>query len=100
MKLIVSALEAKTAIADKFSGIYAENVEIEVVTMAPTVAPSPIPTLFPAQVAEQLSKLIVATRQNSSGCNDKIGMIKAVRTLTGLGLKESKDLVENALLPF
>jgi ribosomal protein L7/L12 len=98
MRLIVSALEAKTAIADRFNGIYAENVEIEEVTVAQPF--SPIPTLFPAQVAEQLSKLIGGTRQNSSGYNDKIAMIKAVRTLTGYGLRESKDLVENALLPF
>lgn len=35
-----------------------------------------------------------------TGYRNKIAMIKAVRTLSGLGLKESKDLVENALVPF
>jgi ribosomal protein L7/L12 len=32
--------------------------------------------------------------------NNRIGIIKAVRTLTGLGLKEAKDLVEDALGPW
>lgn len=36
----------------------------------------------------------------SDGYRNKIAMIKAVRALSGLGLKEAKDLVENALVPF
>ena len=30
---------------------------------------------------------------------NKVGVIKAVRTITGLGLKEAKDLVESAPAP-
>ena len=32
----------------------------------------------------------------SSFGDKKVGVIKAVRTITGLGLKEAKDLVESA----
>jgi hypothetical protein len=99
MKLTITNLEARTIVSDKFSGIYADDIVIQ---PNPDLGlTSAIPTLFPAQVAEQLGNLIRAAQPRSVGCyHDKIGMIKAVRTLTGYGLKESKDLVENALVPF
>lgn len=52
------------------------------------------------ETARQIEALIRATGRESNGFRDKIGMIKAVRSLTGLGLKEAKDLVENSLVPF
>lgn len=45
-----------------------------------------------AAVEEQTEFNVVMT---SFGAN-KVGVIKVVRTLTGLGLKEAKDLVEGA----
>lgn len=39
------------------------------------------------------------TAWGQSGAFNKVGCIKAVRTLTGLGLKEAKDLVEAAAGP-
>lgn len=52
------------------------------------------------EAARQIDALIRAAGRESNGFRDKIGMIKAVRSLTGLGLKEAKDLVENSLVPF
>jgi ribosomal protein L7/L12 len=98
MKVSLTYSEAQNVIANHLNAnsIHSEDIVIE--PSAPIPAPSPIPTLFPAQVAAELDKLIRAT--NRGGYADKIGMIKAVRTLTGYGLKESKDFVESALMPF
>lgn len=99
MKLIVTSHEARAAIADKLNnGIFVDDIEIQPDNSAPQV--SPVPTFFPAQVAAELEKLIRAAQPWSGGHHNKIGMIKAVRTLTGYGLKESKDLIESALVPF
>lgn len=46
-----------------------------------------------APVAEEQTEFTVILK--SSGAN-KIGVIKEVRALTGLGLKEAKDLVDGA----
>ena len=50
------------------------------------------PAAAAAAVEEQTEFNVVMT---SFGAN-KVGVIKVVRTLTGLGLKEAKDLVEGA----
>jgi ribosomal protein L7/L12 len=106
MKLTVSYSEAQAIISTQIGSVggntvYAENVTIEQVGNPVSVSQSPIPTLFPTQVAEQIAKLITFSSRKVNGQYvDKIGLIKATRTLTGYGLKESKDLVENALLPF
>lgn len=47
----------------------------------------------PAAVAEEKTEFDVVLK--SFGAN-KVGVIKAVRELTGLGLKEAKDMVEGA----
>jgi large subunit ribosomal protein L7/L12 len=46
-----------------------------------------------AEVEEQTSFDVMLTTVPSAG---KIGVIKVVRALTGLGLKEAKDLVDSA----
>jgi large subunit ribosomal protein L7/L12 len=38
----------------------------------------------------------VAVAAPAAGGDNKVGVIKVVRTITGLGLKEAKDLVEGA----
>lgn len=43
------------------------------------------------------SELLTLLDQSSSGY--KINMIKTVRSLTGMGLKEAKDFVEDEWLP-
>ena len=47
----------------------------------------------PAAAAEEQTEFDVMLVDAGSG---KIGVIKVVRELTGLGLKEAKDLVDNA----
>ena len=50
----------------------------------------------PAEAAEEKTEFTVVLK--AAGAN-KIGAIKAVREITGLGLKEAKDLVEGAPKP-
>jgi len=47
----------------------------------------------PAEAAEEQTEFDVV--MTSFGAN-KVGVIKAVRAITGLGLKEAKDMVEGA----
>ena len=46
--------------------------------------------------AEEVVKSVFTVRLDGFAAADKIKVIKEVRTATGLGLKESKDLVEQA----
>ena len=50
----------------------------------------------PAAAAEEKTEFTVVLKE--AGAN-KIGVIKEVRAITGLGLKEAKDLVEGAPKP-
>src|SRR3982750_3003647 len=61
---------------------------------AATAAPSPIgdPATPVAPVEEKTEFTVILT---GAGAN-KIGVIKAVREVTSLGLKEAKDLVDGA----
>src|ERR1700678_236631 len=66
---------------------------------APPAAPPPAPAegaAPPAAPAEEKTEFTVVLLE--SGPN-KIGAIKEVRAITGLGLKEAKDLVEGAPKP-
>ena len=49
------------------------------------------PPLLPQQPAEEQTEFTVILK---SGGDKKINVIKEVRAITGLGLKEAKDLVE------
>ena len=60
------------------------------VTAAVAVAAGPAAAAEAAPVEEQTEFNVVMT---SHGAN-KINVIKVVRTITGLGLKEAKDMVE------
>lgn len=62
------------------------------VTAAVAAVAAAAPASAGAAVEEQTEFTVVMT---SFGEN-KVGVIKVVRTLTGLGLKEAKDLVEAA----
>jgi large subunit ribosomal protein L7/L12 len=64
-----------------------------VVAAAPAVAGAPA---GPAPAAEEKTEFTVVLK--SAGAN-KINVIKVVREITGLGLKEAKDLVEGAPKP-
>lgn len=60
---------------------------------APAVAMAAAPAAAAAPVAEEKTEFDVVLKE--VGAN-KIGVIKVVRALTGLGLKEAKDKVDSA----
>jgi large subunit ribosomal protein L7/L12 len=68
----------------------------EEVGIDPTaVAAAPAAGAAPAAAAEQTEFDVILTSAGSA----KLGVIKVVKEVTGLGLKESKDLVDNAPKP-
>ena len=67
--------------------------EFGVTAAAPMVASVAAPAEAAAPTAEEKTEFTVTLKD--VGAN-KISVIKAVRELTSLGLKESKDLVESA----
>jgi len=73
--------------------IKALEAEFGVSAAAPVVATAATPTESAAPPAEEKTEFNVILKD--MGAN-KISVIKAVRELTSLGLKESKDLVESA----
>ncbi|MEJ1971330.1 MAG: 50S ribosomal protein L7/L12 [Lacunisphaera sp.] len=66
------------------------------VSAAAAVAAGPAAAAGPAVAAEEKTEFTVVLLE--AGAN-KIGAIKEVRAITGLGLKEAKDLVEGAPKP-
>lgn len=66
------------------------------VSAAAPVAMAAMPGAGGAAAAEEKTEFDVIL---ANGGANKIGVIKEVRTLTGLGLKEAKDLVEGAPKP-
>jgi len=73
--------------------IKALEAEFGVSAAAPVVATTAAPAEAAATAAEEQTEFNVILKD--MGAN-KISVIKAVRELTSLGLKESKDLVESA----
>jgi large subunit ribosomal protein L7/L12 len=94
----VSALKEWTVV-DVMNAIKAIETEFGVTAAAP-VAAAAAPSgggggAAPVAEAEQTEFSVVLT-----GAGDaKIGVIKVVREITGLGLKEAKDLVDQAPKP-
>ena len=63
---------------------------------APAAAVAAAPAAGDAAPAEEKSEFDIVLAEAGS---NKIAVIKEVRTITGLGLKEAKDLVEGAPKP-
>ena len=63
------------------------------VKAAPVAVAGPAAAAGPAEAVEEKTEFTVVLK--AAGAN-KIGAIKAVREITGLGLKDAKDLVEGA----
>ena len=59
---------------------------------APVAAAAAAPAAAAAAVEEQTEFTVIL----ANGGDKKINVIKEIRTITGLGLKEAKDLVEGA----
>jgi len=98
MKLTITYNEITDLLADKFN-LTAPEVEI---THLPNTMPvrldGEIVTSYGVvtrhSVEDALKNLIIEAKRGGS---NKINLIKSVRTLSGMGLKEAKDLVESAL---
>ena len=67
-----------------------------VTAAAPVAAAAAAPAGGEAAAAEEKSEFDIVLAEAGS---NKIAVIKEVRTITGLGLKEAKDLVEGAPKP-
>lgn len=79
---LVEAAELKTAMEEKFG----------VSAAAPVMMAGPAAPAAAAEVEEQTEFNVELTEVGDK----KLNVIKVVRELTGLGLKEAKDLVEEA----
>jgi large subunit ribosomal protein L7/L12 len=93
----VSALKEWTVV-DVMNAIKAIETEFGVTAAAPVAAaaaPAAGGGAAAAPEAEQTEFQVVLT----SAGDAKIGVIKVVREITGLGLKEAKDLVDQAPKP-
>ena len=73
--------------------ISAMEKKFNVTAQAPIAMAHPAAGATPAAAVEEKTEFTV--QLTSFGAN-KVNVIKVVRTLTGLGLKEAKDLVEGA----
>ena len=88
---LIEALEQKPLI--EIVGLVKEMEEKWGVSAAAVAMPSgPMPGAAEAEAAEEQTEFDVVM---SSFGAQKVGVIKVVRALTGLGLKEAKDLVES-----
>ncbi len=79
---VMDVVELISAMEDKF-GVSAASVAV---AAAPAAS-------APAEQAEEKTEFTV--KMTSFGAN-KVAVIKVVRAVTGLGLKEAKDMVESA----
>ena len=59
-------------------------------------AAAPVAVAGAAAAAEEQGPSEVDVILKAAGANNKLAVIKLVREITGLGLKEAKDLVDNA----
>jgi large subunit ribosomal protein L7/L12 len=94
LKKIVKDLSSLSVIeAAELSKLLEEKWGVS--AMAPVAAAAPTPVVGDAATEEKSEFDLVLVEVGSN----KIPVIKEVRTITGLGLKEAKDLVEGAPQP-
>ena len=86
---------ADMSVMDVVDLVSAMEVKFGVSAAAVAAAPVAVATEAGAAVEEKTEFDVVLT----SFGDKKVAVIKAVRTITGLGLKEAKDLVESAPAP-
>ncbi len=96
MEEIVKAIEGMTVLelSQLVKGLEQRLGVTAAAPMAVMAAGAPAAGAAPA-AAEKTEFTVVLANAGSN----KIGVIKEIRTITGLGLKESKDLVEGAPKP-
>lgn len=91
---ILQAIENMTVL--ELSELVKEMEEKFGVSAAAPVAMAAMPGAGGAEAAEEQTEFDVVL---TSAGDKKINVIKAVREITGLGLKEAKELVDNAPKP-
>ena len=82
---VVELVQLTKALEDKW-GVKAAPVAV-------AAAAGPASSAAPAAAAEEKTEFTVVLK---SGGANKIGVIKVVREITGLGLKDAKDMVDGA----
>jgi large subunit ribosomal protein L7/L12 len=91
---IVDDLSALSVIeAAELSKLLEEKWGVSAAAPAAAAAATPAADAAPAEEKSEFDIVLAETGSN------KIAVIKEVRTITGLGLKEAKDLVEGAPKP-
>jgi large subunit ribosomal protein L7/L12 len=98
---MIAAIEKMTVLelADLVKALeerFGVSAAVAMAPAAPAAAAAAGPAAAPAAPTEEKTEFTVTLKD--FGAN-KINVIKAVRELTGLGLKEAKDLVEAAPKP-
>ena len=86
---VLEMAELKTALEEKWG--------VKAAAAAVAVAAAPAAGGAPAAAAAEATDFQVTLAE--AAADKKIGIIKVVREITGLGLKEAKDLVEGAPKP-
>ncbi len=93
LEKLVDDLSALTVLeAAELSKLLEEKWGVSAAAPVAVAAAGPA-SAAPAEVVEEQTEFTVILKE--AGAN-KIGVIKEVRAITGLGLKEAKDLVEGA----
>jgi large subunit ribosomal protein L7/L12 len=98
--------EKKVEVPAKFKGLVEEIEKMSVIDLADLVkileekfgvsAAAPVAVAAAAVAAGVVEEKTEFTVELTSAGDNKINVIKAVRTVTDLGLKEAKDLVDGA----
>lgn len=98
MSNVQSILESieKLTLLEASELVKAMEEKFGVSAAAPVAVAAAAPAAGPAEAAEESDEVSVILA--SAGAN-KIAVLKEVRTITGLGLKEAKDLVDGAPKP-
>ena len=97
LKKIVEDLSSLSVIeASELSKLLEDKWGVSAAVPVAVAAPSPSGEGDSAAAAEEKTDFEVVLAETGS---NKIAVIKEVRTITGLGLKEAKDLVEGAPKP-
>lgn len=91
MQQIIDAVKSMTVL-DLSKLVKALEQELGVTAAAPMMAAAPVAAAAAAPAEEKTEFDVIL----ASVGDNKIGVIKEVRAITGLGLKEAKDLVEAA----
>jgi large subunit ribosomal protein L7/L12 len=90
---IVDAI-AKLSVMDVVDLIADLEKKFGVTAAAPVAAAAAAPGAAPAAAVEEQTEFAVTLKEYPA--DKKVTVIKVIRELTGLGLKEAKDLVEGA----